>query len=74
MEVDKGFLQRRLAKGLVRLRGETSQNQFARKAGVSNATLNRIENQVQNVSLSTLEKFCRNLNCDIVDLFPLDDE
>jgi putative transcriptional regulator len=74
MEPYAGFLHRRLARGLVRFRGTTSQNQFARKLGISNASLNRIENQVQNVSLSTLEKFCSHLNCDIVDLFPPDDE
>ncbi len=67
---DPGFLARRLAKGLAQLRGEESQNRFSHKLGVSNATLNRIENRRQNVSLSTLEKLCRNLNCDIVDLFP----
>ncbi len=65
-----GFLARRLAKGLAQLRGEASQNRFARQLGVSNATINRIENQRQNVSLATLETFCRNLNCDIGDLFP----
>ena len=64
-----GFLARRLARGLAQLRGKESQNRFARKLGVSNATLNRIENQRQNVSLSILEKFCRNLKCDIADLF-----
>ena len=67
---DPGFLARRLAKGLAQLRGEESQNRSAHKLGVSNATLKRIENRRQNVSLNTLEKLCRNLNCDIVDLFP----
>ena len=70
MNTCPGFLQRRLAQGLARLRGDTSQNQFARRLGISNASLNRIENQRQNVSLATLEKFCRQLNCDIADLFP----
>jgi transcriptional regulator with XRE-family HTH domain len=65
-----GSLYRRLAKRLKELRGEESQNRFCRKLGVSNATLNRIENEQQNVSLQTLEKFCIRLNCDIADLFP----
>ncbi len=69
-----GFLRKRLARGLTRLRGDASQNQFAKKLGISNASLNRIENGVQNVSLATLETLCRRLNCDIVDLFPADDE
>ncbi len=70
----KGFLQKRLAKGLARFRGEESQNRFARKLGISNASLNRIENQRQNVSLDTLEKLCIHLNCDIVDLFPPEEQ
>jgi transcriptional regulator with XRE-family HTH domain len=74
MEPRSGFLQRRLAQGLTQFRGETSQNQFARQLGISNASLNRIENQQQNVSLATLEKFCRALNCDIGDLFPPESE
>lgn len=73
MAYEGEFLRRRLAKGLIQLRGETSQNQFARKLGISNASLNRIENQQQNVSLATLEKFCRALRCDIADLFPPDE-
>lgn len=70
MRPQKGFLGRRLAKALSRFRGELSQNQFAKRLGVSNATLNRIENQVQNVSLETLEKLCLAIRCDIRDLFP----
>lgn len=65
-----GSLRKRLATGLARFRGDVSQNQFAKKLGISNASLNRLENCVQNVSLATLEKLCRRLNCDIGDLFP----
>ncbi len=70
MPRQKGFLRRRLARGLARLRGEQSQNEFSRRVGVSGPTINRIENQVQNVSLDTLEKLCIRLRCDIGDLFP----
>jgi len=70
MKRPPGFLAARLARGLASVRGDASQNQFAKKLGISNASLNRIENQVQNVSLKTLEVLCRRLNCDIVDLFP----
>ena len=69
MKRQKGFLARRLAKGLAELRGDESQNQFARKVGLSNATMNRIENEVQNVSIATLEKLCIALRCDLTDLF-----
>lgn len=70
MKKQKGYLAKRLAKGLAKFRGEASQNQFAKKLGISNASLNRLENKIQNVSLSTIEKLCRNLDCDIKDLFP----
>ena len=72
MSRQKGFLRRRLARGLARIRGSQSQNEFSRKAGVSGPTINRIENEVQNVSLDTLEKLCARLRCDIGDLFPSD--
>ena len=65
-------LRRRLAIGIAALRGEESQNAFAKRVGVSGPTINRIENEVQNVSLETLERLCRNLRCDIADLFPPD--
>jgi DNA-binding Xre family transcriptional regulator len=68
----KGFLRRRLARGIVRIRGDKSQNEFSRRAGVSGPTINRIENQIQNVSLETLEKLCIRLNCDVGDLLPPD--
>lgn len=70
MRRQRGFLRRRLARGLVQLRGDQSQNEFSRRAGLSGATINRIENQVQNVSIESLEKLCRRLNCDLADLFP----
>ena len=70
MRRQKGSLRRRLARGLVQIRGSQSQNQFSRKAGVSGPSINRIENEVQNVSLDTLEKLCMRLRCDIGELFP----
>jgi len=73
MRRQKGFLRRRLARGLAQTRGDQSQVEFSRKAGVSGPTINRIENQVQNVSLETLEKLCVRLKCDIGDLFPPED-
>ena len=73
MKQQKGFLARRLARALQSFRGEDSQNRFARRIRVSNATLNRIENQLQNVSLKTLEKLCLALRCDVTDLFPPED-
>ena len=73
MRRQKGFLRRRLARGIARIRGAQSQNEFSRRAGVSGPTINRIENRVQNVSLDTVEKLCIRLKCDIEDLFPPDE-
>ena len=70
MRLRKGFLRKRLARGLARIRGDESQNEFSRRVGVSGPTINRIENEIQNVSIDTLEKLCIRLKCDIRDLFP----
>ncbi len=63
-------LQKRLAKFIKEKRGETSQREFARKIGVSQASITRIENHEQNVTLDTLEHLCRYYRVDIADLFP----
>ena len=59
----------RLGKRLRELRGEESQLQFSRTLGISNSSLNRMEQGEQNVSLKTLEVLCKRLKCDISDLF-----
>ena len=62
-------LANRLAQKLRALRGDVPQRTFARKLGVSVATLNRLESCQQNVTLKTLEKLCARLKCKIGDLF-----
>ena len=62
-------LPQKLAATLRRLRDEATQREFARKLGVSVATLSRLESAQQNVSLATLEKICTRLKCNIEDLF-----
>ena len=59
----------KLAKKLRTLRGDMPQRPFARKLGVSVATLNRLESCQQNVTLNTIEKLCVRLKCGIGDLF-----
>ena len=63
-------LARRLAQKLQALRGDTPQLQYAKKLGISNSSLNRMELGEQNVTLETLEILCRKLDCDVADLFP----
>ncbi len=63
-------LAKRLARKLLELRGDTSQNQFAKQLGISNASLNRLELGNQNISLKTIQKICTRMKCDVADLFP----
>jgi transcriptional regulator with XRE-family HTH domain len=64
-------LARQLAESLRRVREEAGLNQtaMAKKLGISQPTLNRLENASQNVTLGTLGQLCRALRCDIGDLF-----
>ena len=65
--MDPGF---RLAARLRTLRQTLglTQTQMARKLGISQATLNRLESGTQNVTLRTLAVLARALRCDVVDL------
>jgi DNA-binding XRE family transcriptional regulator len=62
-------LSEKLAKNLKSRRGEQTQAVFARKLGISRATLNRLENNAQNTTLKTLNQITKSLRCDIGDLF-----
>lgn len=59
----------RLAKNLRARRGKLSQVDFARKLGISRATLTRLENGAQNTTLKTLDQIARSQRCDVGDLF-----
>lgn len=50
-------------------RGELSQRDFAKKIGLAQSTVMRIENEDQNVTLDTLEKLCARFKCDVGALF-----
>lgn len=63
-------LRQRLAKFIKEKRGNSSQRDFARKIGVSQSTVMRIENREQNVTLTTLEQLCKYYRVDVADLFP----
>lgn len=47
------------------------QREFARRVGVAQSTIMRIENHEQNVTLDTLEQLCRAFRVDIEELFPV---
>jgi HTH-type transcriptional regulator/antitoxin PezA len=58
-----------LAANLRARRGSLTQEEFARKLGVSRPTLTRLETADQNVTLETLERICKRLRCDLGELF-----
>jgi DNA-binding XRE family transcriptional regulator len=64
-------LARRLASALRQLRkeAELTQTQMARRLGVSQPTLNRLEAANQNTTLKTLDRLIRALGCEVGDLF-----
>jgi len=63
-------LRERLARFIRERRGDIPQREFARKIGVAQSTIMRIENLDQNVTIKTLESLCSAFHADIGDLFP----
>jgi DNA-binding XRE family transcriptional regulator len=62
-------ISEKLANNLRTRRGEQTQDAFARKLGISRATLNRLESSSQNTTLKTLNQITKSLKCDVGDLF-----
>jgi transcriptional regulator with XRE-family HTH domain len=64
-------LGRQLADALRSMRKEAglSQTGMARRLGISQPTLNRLETARQNTTLRTLTQLCRALHCKVGDLF-----
>jgi transcriptional regulator with XRE-family HTH domain len=64
-------LARQLAESLRGLRKEAglTQTQMAKRLGISQPTLNRLESAGQNTTLNTLNQLCRALRCGVGDLF-----
>ena len=58
-----------LARKVRALRGTSTQTVFARKLGISQATLARIESGEQNTTIKTLQQICKALRCDVAELF-----
>lgn len=63
-------LRSRLAAFIRQKRGNIPQRVFARKMGLAQSTIMRIENEEQNVTLKTLEQLCKAFHVDVADLFP----
>jgi len=60
-------LRVRLAKKLKELKGSETQAAFSRRLGIGQASLNRILNKEQSVSLDMLELIADSLKVDVVD-------
>lgn len=61
-------LAERLAENLRVRRGSLTQEAFARKLGISQATLTRLESAAQNTTIKTLERISGALRCDVAEL------
>ena len=62
-------LAKQLATFLRKKRGDLTYMQFARKMGLSHATLHRLELGEQNATLKTLEHITSRLHCTVADIF-----
>lgn len=63
-----GNFKTKLAANIRALRGDKTQTDFAKKLAITQSSLNRIEQGVQNVTLDTLQKICTRLKCKPSDL------
>ena len=60
-------LAKALAENLRKRRGKQTQEVFARKLGISRATLTRLESAGQNTTITTLEQITKSLKCSVGD-------
>jgi len=68
--VPRATLKHQLGHYLRNARGEMTFAQFARKTGISNSSLQRLERGDQNLTLSSLETLLRKLKVRLRDVFP----
>lgn len=62
-------LRKQLGEFLRKRRGELTLTQFARKLGIAASSLHRLEIGEQNVTLDTLERILKRLNCSLAEVF-----
>lgn len=61
--------RKRLSKSLKILKEHETEREFAKKIGISQASLNKLINATQAASIDTIESVCKRLKIDITDLF-----
>ncbi len=62
-------LAKQLGSFLRKKRGDLTYAQFAKKVGLSDSTLHRMELGEQNVTLKTLEQLAEQLECTVSEMF-----
>jgi transcriptional regulator with XRE-family HTH domain len=62
-------LRKQLGEFLRKRRGSLTLVQFARKLGISDSTLHRLELGHQNITIDTLEEILKRLKCSVADIF-----
>lgn len=62
-------LRKQLAVFLREKRGTLTLDQFAKKLGISDSSLNRLEMADQNLTIDTLERLLDRLGCEFGDVF-----
>jgi len=68
--VPRATLKEQLGNYLRNARGDMTFAQFARKTGISNSSLQRLERGEQNLTLSSLETLLHKLKVPLRDVFP----
>ena len=67
--VAQNRLAKQLAAWLRKKRGDLTYQQFARKTGLSDSTLHRLEMGDENITLKTLEQLCDRFKCSVGEMF-----
>jgi transcriptional regulator with XRE-family HTH domain len=63
-------LRKQLAEFMKRKRGDQTLQQFARRMGLSDSSLQRIEMMEQNVTIDAIQHIPDRLRCKFSDIFP----
>ena len=65
---------KQISKKLKELNRGKTQREFAKELGIDVATLNRLENKCENITLKTIQRMCDHLNCNVAFLFGEEDK
>ena len=66
-------IAKKISKKLKELQKGKTQRELANELGIDVATLNRLENKSENITLRTIQKMCTHLKCNVGYLFGEED-